>query len=85
MEEATKSLDKTAKDKIFATWITHLSKVTGPIRQEGIQELLSSIPDIPWEWIEQTDSQLRDKGATEAMLEERRRGRENLDDSELEG
>lgn len=43
------SLDKSAKDKIFARWITHLSKVTGLIRQEGIQELLSSVPDIPWD------------------------------------
>ena len=85
LEEATKSLDKTAKDKIFARWIIHFSKVTGPIRQKEIQELLNSIPDIPWEWIEQTDSQLRDEGATEAMLEERRKKQENLeDDSELE-
>lgn len=85
LEEAIKSLDKTTKDKIFARWIIHLSKVTGPIRREGIQELLNSIPDIPWEWIEQTDSQLRDEGATEAMLEERRKEQENLeDDSELE-
>lgn len=42
--------------------------------------------DRPWDWIEQTDSQLGDEGATEAMLEERWRGQENLeDDSELEG
>lgn len=61
-------------------------KVTGPIRQEGIQELLSSIPDIQWYWIEQTDSQLRVEGATEAMLEERRREQGAVDDgSELEG
>ena len=34
-------------------------RVTGPIREEGIQELLSSIPDIQWYWIEKTDSELR--------------------------
>ena len=27
-------------------------KVTGPICRKGIQELLSSILDIPWDWIE---------------------------------
>lgn len=57
----------------------------GLICQKGIQKLLSSIPDIPQDWIDQTDSQLRDEGATEAMLEEWRRGQEDFDDSELEG
>lgn len=50
-------------------FLLHLSKVTGPIRQEGIQQLLDTIPDIPWDWIEEMDSQLRAEGATELMLE----------------
>ena len=48
-----------------------------------VKKLLSSIPDILWDWI---GFQLRVEGATEAMLEERRRGQEEVvDDSELEG
>lgn len=50
------------------------------MRQEG------SIPDIPWDWIEQRDSRLRDEGMTKAMLEEQQREQEDLeDDIELEG
>ena len=66
-------------------WITHLGKVTVPIRQEGIQWLLDTIPNISWEWIEETDSQLGAEGSTELMLEERRRAQELENDSELEG
>lgn len=60
-------------------------RVTGSIREEGIQELLSSILDIQWYWIERTDSELRVEGATEAVLEERRREEAVEDDKELEG
>ena len=39
-----------------------------------------------WDWIKQTGFQLRVEGATKAMIEERRRGQEEVvDDSELEG
>ena len=39
-----------------------------------------------WDWIKQTGFQLRVEDATKAMIEERRRGQEEVvDDSELEG
>ncbi len=43
------------------------------------------ISNIPWDWIEETDSQLRSEGAIEQMLEECRRAQELENDSELEG
>lgn len=59
--------------------------VTGPIRQEGIQQLLDTISNIPWDRIEETDSQARAEGATEHMLEERQRAQELKNYSKLEG
>ncbi len=86
--EAAKSIIKSARDKIFARWMTHLSKnskITGPIRQEGLQQLLGAIPDIPWDWIEETDSQLRAGGPTESLCLKSIEGAQELEnDSELE-
>jgi len=36
--------------------------------------LFRAIPEVPWTWIEETDSQLRAQGATEWMIEEQRAG-----------
>ena len=94
LEDAAVELSEQARDSLFARWITHLGKVTGPIRKMGITEALGSLPEIPWAWVEATDSQLRAEGATESQLEERRQERQTgrmpggwgLDeDSELEG
>lgn len=51
-----------------------LGTITGPIREQGVEELLGTIPELPWSWIEETDSQLRAQGASEGMVEERRAG-----------
>ena len=59
----------------------------GSIRKQGLEEALGELPDIPWKWIEQTESQLRADGATESQLLDRRRelAGSHGDDSELEG
>ncbi len=62
--------------------------ITGPIRKAGVGELLGRIPDIPWEWVKETDSQLRAGGLCEEMKEERRKALDDDDDidwEELEG
>lgn len=47
---------------------------------------MGELPDIPWKWVEATDSQLRAEGATESQLVDRRREMVGSDDdSELEG
>lgn len=63
--------------------------MTGPIQKQGLEEALGELPDIPWEWVEATDSQLRAEGAPEFLLVDRRREMMGSDgdddDSELEG
>ena len=60
--------------------------MTGPIQKQGLEEALGELPDIPWKWVEATDSQLRAEGATESQLVDRRREMVGSDDdSELEG
>ena len=86
-------LSEQARDSLFKRWITHLGKVTGPIRKMGVTEVLGNLPELPLKWIEATDSQLRAEGATESQVEERRRENAEAmpggwgldDDSELEG
>lgn len=47
----------------FTRWIWELGKVMGPIRKAEVKKLLGKLPDILWEWVEATDSQLRADGA----------------------
>jgi len=51
-----------------------LEKITGPLRRQGVDELLGAIPEVPWSWIQETDSQLKAQGASKDILEERRAG-----------
>jgi len=51
-----------------------LEKITGPLRRQGVDELLGAIPEVPWSWIQKTDSQLKAQGASKDILEERRAG-----------
>ncbi len=62
-----------------------MGKVTGPIQKAEVEELLGAIPDIPWQWVEATDSQLRADGATESQLKERREAIKDEAWEELEG
>lgn len=65
----------------------------GSIRKQGLKELLGTIPELLWTWVEETDSQLRAQGASEALIDEWRAGAKaerdgwlNIDDlEELEG
>ena len=85
LEEATAKLSEKERDALFARWITQLGKVTGPIRKAGLQEALGELLDIPWQWVEETESQLRAEGASDSLLEDRRRALVSSDDdSELE-
>jgi len=51
-----------------------LGKIMGPIRRQGVDELLGAIPEISWSWIQEMDSQLRAQGALENMIDEWRAG-----------
>jgi len=51
-----------------------LGKITGPLRRQGVDELLGAIPEVPWSWIQETDSQLKAQRASKDILEERRAG-----------
>jgi len=51
-----------------------LGKITGPLQRQEVDELLGAIPEVPWSWIQETDSQLKAQGASKNILEERRAG-----------
>lgn len=49
-----------------------LSKVTGPVRREGIASLLGKLPELPVSWVEDTDSQLARQGMSTLSIAELR-------------
>ena len=66
-------------NSLFTRWITHLGQDHGPIRKAGVNESQGVIREVPWEWIEATDSQLLTDEATESQLNERRKALRGVD------
>ena len=72
LEDFASTLTEPQRNALFRAWIKHLGSLTGPIQQQGVQQLLGQILEVPYKWIAETDSQLEAMGAPGWMLEERK-------------